>query len=134
MRARSTQPDVRRLRRSTYAFAVSLLTPRHRDQPWPLTFVLVHGVWHGAWCWERFIPEIEAHGHRAIAIDLPIEDGTATFDTYADVVDAALIGSDDVVLVAHSLGAMVIPIVAARRPVRAMTFVCGVMPLLGGKP
>ena len=100
----------------------------------PLTFVLVHGAWHGAWCWERFIPEIEARGHRAIAIDLPIEDGTATFDTYADVIDAALTGSDDVVLVAHSLGAMAIPIVAARRPVRAMVFVCGVMPLLGGRP
>jgi pimeloyl-ACP methyl ester carboxylesterase len=100
----------------------------------PLTFVLIHGAWHGAWCWERFIPEIEAHGHRTIAIDLPIEDGTATFDTYADVVAAALTGSEDVVLVAHSLGAMVTPIVAARRPVRAMVFVCGVMPLLGGKP
>ncbi len=50
------------------------------------------------------------------------------------MVDAALPGSDDVVLVAHSLGAMVAPIVAARRPVRAMIFVCGVMPLLGGRP
>ena len=100
----------------------------------PLTFVLVHGAWHGAWCWERFIPEIEEHGHRAIAMDLPIEDGAATFDTYADVVAAALPGSDDVVLVAQSLGAMAIPIVAARRSVRAMVFVCGVMPLLGGKP
>lgn len=100
----------------------------------PLTFVLVHGAWHGAWCWERLVPEIERHGHRTIAIDLPIEDGTATFDTYADVVAAALPATDDVVLVAHSLGAMVIPIVAARRPARAMVFVCGVIPLLGGKP
>jgi len=99
-----------------------------------LTFALVHGAWHGAWCWERFIPEIEARGHRAISVDLPIEDGTATFDTYADVVDAALPISDEVVLLAHSLGAMAIPIVAARRPVRAMVFVCGVMPLLGGRP
>jgi pimeloyl-ACP methyl ester carboxylesterase len=100
----------------------------------PLTFVLVHGAWHGAWCWERFIPEIERHGHRAIAIDLPIEDATATFDTYADVVGSAVPASHDVVLVAHSLGAMVIPIVAARRPVRAMVFVSGVIPLIGGRP
>jgi pimeloyl-ACP methyl ester carboxylesterase len=100
----------------------------------PLTFVLVHGAWHGSWCWERFIPEIERHGHRAIAIDLPIEDATATFDTYADAVAAALPASPDVVLVAHSLGAMTIPIIAARRPVKAMVFVCGVIPLVGGKP
>jgi len=100
----------------------------------PLTFVLIHGAWHGAWCWERFTSEIERHGHRAIAIDLPIEDGSATFDTYADVVEAALPASDDIVLVAHSLDAMAIPIVAARRPVRAMIFVSGVIPLLGGKP
>ncbi len=99
-----------------------------------MTFVLVHGAWHGAWCWERFIAEIEGQGHRAVAMDLPIEDGTATFDTYADVVAEVLPGSDDVVLVGHSLGAMVLPIVAARRPVRAMVFVCGVIPLLGGKP
>lgn len=100
----------------------------------PLTFVLVHGAWHGAWCWERFISELEAQGHRAIAVDLPIGDGTATFDTYADVIDDAIPGSDDVVLVAHSLGAMAIPLVASRRSVTAMVFVCGVMPLIGGRP
>ena len=37
-------------------------------------------------------------------------------------------------LVAHSLGAMAIPIVASRRPARAMVFICGVIPLIGGKP
>lgn len=34
-------------------------------------FVLVHGAWHGAWCWDELIPELEARGHRAQAIDLP---------------------------------------------------------------
>ena len=38
------------------------------------TFALVHGAWHGAWCWERLVPEIEGHGHAAIAVDLPCDD------------------------------------------------------------
>jgi pimeloyl-ACP methyl ester carboxylesterase len=34
-------------------------------------FVLVHGGFHGAWCWERVIPELQRLGHAAVAIDLP---------------------------------------------------------------
>ena len=29
-------------------------------------FVLVHGAYHGAWCWERLTPLLEAAGHRVI--------------------------------------------------------------------
>lgn len=36
-----------------------------------MRFVLIHGGFHGAWCWERVIPELSALGHEAIAIDLP---------------------------------------------------------------
>src|SRR3954471_22391695 len=50
------------------------------------TFALVHGAWHGKWCWERLVPELESRGHRAIAMDLPTDDPGATFETYADVV------------------------------------------------
>lgn len=28
-------------------------------------FVLVHGAWHGAWCWTKVVPLLEAAGHRA---------------------------------------------------------------------
>ncbi|MEL6642241.1 MAG: alpha/beta fold hydrolase, partial [Pseudomonadota bacterium] len=34
-------------------------------------FVLVHGSWHGAWCWGLIEPLLEAAGHMSIAIDLP---------------------------------------------------------------
>lgn len=34
-------------------------------------FVLIHGAWHGAWCWDELIPALEALGHKAVAIDLP---------------------------------------------------------------
>ena len=36
-----------------------------------MRFVLIHGGFHGAWCWSRLIPEIERLGHAAVAIDLP---------------------------------------------------------------
>ena len=47
------------------------------------TFGLVHGSWHGAWCWERLVPELEARGHRAVAVDLPAEDPAAGLTRHA---------------------------------------------------
>ena len=34
-------------------------------------FVLVAGACHGAWCWERLVPLLEARGHRAETAELP---------------------------------------------------------------
>ncbi len=31
------------------------------------TFVLVHGGWHGGWCWQKVIPFLEAAGHTVYA-------------------------------------------------------------------
>jgi pimeloyl-ACP methyl ester carboxylesterase len=96
------------------------------------TFALVHGGWHGAWCWERLAPLLQRAGHAVATMDLPCDDGTASFDTYADVVCAALEGyGDDVVLVGHSLGGHTIPLVASRRPVRRLVYLCAVVPDIG---
>ena len=101
------------------------------------TFVLVHGAWHGGWCWARLVPELAARGHTSVVMDLPNDDASATFTTYADAVvtamDAAAVGTDAVV-VGHSLGAMVLPIVAARREVARLVPLCGVVPNLHGHP
>src|SRR5688572_3228602 len=35
-----------------------------------LHFVLVHGAWHGAWCWERIVPLLREQGHEVTAVDL----------------------------------------------------------------
>jgi len=77
------------------------------------TFVLVHGAWHGAWCWEKVIAHLHHLGHQAVAVDLPGSDPTASFDDYARVVLAAAEGLDDPILVGHSMGGQTIPIVAA---------------------
>jgi len=95
------------------------------------TYALVHGAWHGAWCWERLTPLLHAAGHDVVAMDLPSEDGSATFDTYADVVCEALDGHDDVVLVGHSYNGNTIPLVAARRPVRHLVYLCAMVPDIG---
>ena len=33
-------------------------------------FVLVHGAWHGAWCWRRVVDLLQAQGHRVHALTL----------------------------------------------------------------
>jgi pimeloyl-ACP methyl ester carboxylesterase len=33
-------------------------------------FVLVHGAWHGAWCWRRVTDRLNAQGHRVHAVTL----------------------------------------------------------------
>src|SRR3974377_1686184 len=41
------------------------------------TFGLVHGAFHGSWCWERLTPELERLGHRVLTVDLPSEEPRA---------------------------------------------------------
>lgn len=96
------------------------------------TFALVHGAWHGAWCWDLLTPLLRQEGHDVVAMDLPCDDPAAGFDTYADVVCAALGECDeDVILVGHSMGANTIPLVADRRPVRHMVYLCAMVPAIG---
>jgi pimeloyl-ACP methyl ester carboxylesterase len=94
------------------------------------TFVLVHGAWHGPWCWERLIPELGKLGHRSIPVELPAEDATATFDSYADIVAATIDAETDEepVLVGHSLAGLTIPLAAAMRPIRHLVFLCALIP------
>ncbi|MFD6442146.1 alpha/beta fold hydrolase [Peribacillus sp. NPDC060186] len=34
-------------------------------------YVLVHGAWHGGWCWDRIIPLLQDAGNRVLTLDLP---------------------------------------------------------------
>jgi pimeloyl-ACP methyl ester carboxylesterase len=90
------------------------------------TLALVHGAYHGAWCWTRLIPELESRGLSTVAPDLPCDDPAAGLADYAATVEAATGGRDDVVLVGHSLGSLTIPLVASHRPVLRMIFLCSV--------
>ena len=81
--------------------------------PRPRRVLLVHGAWHGAWCWERVLAPLRVLGHEPEAIDLPGH-GSSTeplTDLHgdADAVRARLdaIG-EPTLLVGHSYGGMVI--------------------------
>ena len=75
--------------------------------------LLVHGAWHGAWCWDPVLALLAARQIRASAIDLPghgTDPGTLT-DLHGDAesVWSALDRFDDpVILVGHSYGGVVI--------------------------
>ena len=100
-------------------------------------FVLVHGAWHGAWCWEQVVPRLGARGHSARAIDLPGHGqdpkppGAVSFDDYmsrmGDVIEAA---PEPPILVGHSLGGAVITCAADRWPerIRALVYLCAMLP------
>ncbi|MFE6779186.1 alpha/beta fold hydrolase [Streptomyces sp. NPDC057702] len=38
--------------------------------PGPLPVVLVHGFWHGGWCWTPVVERLAARGVRSVAVDL----------------------------------------------------------------
>jgi pimeloyl-ACP methyl ester carboxylesterase len=97
-----------------------------------MTFVLVHGAWHGAWCWELLVAELERRGSRAVAVDLPSDDPDVDASGYAELVAAECDRQDGpVTLVGHSLAGLVLPRVALRRPVERYVFVSGAVPLPG---
>jgi pimeloyl-ACP methyl ester carboxylesterase len=91
-------------------------------------FALVHGAWHGPWCWERVIDPLREHGHDVVVPDLPSEDTALGLEDYADTIERALGDADDVVLVPHSLGGLVGPVVARRRPLRALVYLSALVP------
>src|SRR2546428_144998 len=49
-------------------------------------FVLVHGAYHGAWCWDQLRAELERGGHASTAVDLPCDDPDAGAERYVDEV------------------------------------------------
>jgi pimeloyl-ACP methyl ester carboxylesterase len=76
------------------------------------TFLLVHGAFHGAWCWAKLQAALGADRHAARTVDLPTAVRTATptkphsgVDDDAEVIRAQLRGNEGpVVVVAHSYG------------------------------
>ncbi len=125
------------------------------------TIVLVHGAWHGAWCWQPVIPELLKLGLAPFTVDLPAHGLKACFpqgfgsdpqrlasapsphagitlDDYADavleVVDAAIAaGSGPVLLVGHSMAGIALTAVAERAPekIARLVYLAAFMPMPG---
>jgi len=103
-------------------------------------FILVHGAWHGAWCWEQVEHQLEDLGAASVAVDLPGRSGDPqslaglTLDSYVDHVVAAIDASPEpVVLVGHSLGGLVISQAAERIPekISSLVYLCAMLLLDG---
>src|SRR3954470_8178352 len=99
------------------------------DAPMSATVVLVHGAWHGAWCFDRVLPLLEKAGVSAVAVDLPghgADPGPVT-DLHgdADRVRSALDGiAGDAVLLGHSYGGAVITEAGVHPAVRHLVYLC----------
>jgi pimeloyl-ACP methyl ester carboxylesterase len=92
-----------------------------------VTFVLVHGAWHGGWCWDRVTPLLRGAGHEVHAPTLTglserahLLSPTVGLDTHVEDVVRLLDVLDlrDVVLVGHSYAGQVVTAVAELRPER----------------
>ena len=92
-----------------------------------ITFCLVHGAWHDDACWQPLAIELAHRGHECVTPVLPFERADASFEDYAQVVIDALHGREAPVLVGHSMSSAVIPLVAIKRPVRMMVYLCPAM-------
>jgi pimeloyl-ACP methyl ester carboxylesterase len=96
------------------------------------TFVLVHGAWHGSWCWKRVRNQLQAEGHEVFTPTLTgvgershLISPQVTLETHiADVVNLLRWEElTDVVLCGHSYGGCVITGVADRVPERLRALV-----------
>jgi pimeloyl-ACP methyl ester carboxylesterase len=92
------------------------------------TVVLVHGAWHGAWCWDPVVARLDAAGVPALAIDLPGHGADprplTDLHGHGDAVRAALdTVAGPVVLVGHSYGGAAVTDAGVHPSVRHLVYV-----------
>ena len=107
------------------------------------TFVLVHGAFHGGWCWSRVVERLRAQGHGVFAPTLSgLADNAHRFDAaitnldHIEDVTRVIEWNDlkDVILCGHSYGGLVVTGVATGRAhsrIKHMVVLDGSSPLSG---
>src|SRR5579871_5796384 len=91
--------------------------------------VLVHGAWHGAWCWDPIVDRLAASRVRAVAVELPGhgDDPAPLADLHGDAarVGRVLDGIDaPVILLGHSYGGAVITHAGDHPAVAHLVYLC----------
>lgn len=99
-------------------------------------FVLVHGAWHGSWCWRDLGLELDSRGVTWRAVDLPSSqldgDPKSGLQQDAQVVIDACKDLSSVVLVGHSYGGAVITEAAPRiENLERLVYISALIPLVG---
>lgn len=89
--------------------------------------VLVHGLWHGAWAWEKVQRDLDARGISNMAVSLPAPGrgaGDPTFDGHVTHLrDELARMTRPIVVVSHSYGGAVVTEAADPAAVDALVFV-----------
>jgi pimeloyl-ACP methyl ester carboxylesterase len=97
----------------------------------PATIVLVHGAWHGPWCWQLLTPHLQAHGHAVQLLELPSVASAAPVGLEEDARQLTILlnrVSGPVILCGHSYGGMVISAAdLAAADVRQLVYLCAYM-------
>jgi len=108
------------------------------------TFVLVHGAWHGGWCWTKTQTALRNMGHDVHSPTLTglgershLLSANITADTHAQDIANVLRWRElkDVILVGHSYGGSVITGAASQRPddIRALVYLDAFVPERSGQ-
>jgi pimeloyl-ACP methyl ester carboxylesterase len=106
------------------------------------TFLLVHGAWHGGWCWQRVAAQLRGDGHAVFTPTLTglgershlLAPGIDLATHIADIVNVMKWERlSDVVLCGHSYGGFVISGVAEQMPaaIRSIVFLDAFLPESG---
>ncbi|MEV0586493.1 alpha/beta hydrolase [Nonomuraea sp. NPDC050310] len=98
------------------------------------TFALIHGGGGSAYDWHLVEAELHRRGHDTVAVNLPVSDPDAGLWEYADAVVRAVGERGPVVVVAHSWGGFVGPLVCARLDAAALVLVTAMIPSPGEAP
>ncbi|MFC4011428.1 alpha/beta fold hydrolase [Nonomuraea purpurea] len=98
------------------------------------TFALIHGGGSSAWDWHLVAAELRERGHDVVAVDLPIDKESSGLSDYTDAVVEAVGERRDLVVVAHSWGGFVGPLVCARVPADRLVLVAAMIPAPGEPP
>lgn len=102
-----------------------------RDRRRPV--LLVHGAYHGAWCWDRWVRRLAEDGRRVHALDLRGHGGLEPEADFiaagvAEMVQDVVLAIDAIegrpVLVGHSLGGLIVTLAALERDVAGLLLVC----------
>lgn len=91
--------------------------------------LLVHGAWHGSWCYEALLPELESAGLGVRTVDLPSSGSPGTLEADADVVRSAIAATDEpTYVVGHSYGGVVITAASAgTQGIAHLIYLCAFM-------
>ena len=86
--------------------------------------ILVHGAWHGAWCFEKLSNLLEEQGITTTAVNLPLQ-GT---EGDIDMVRGVIAETPGAVVLGHSYGGLVITHASAGMDISHLVYLCALMP------